>query len=321
VPAVPVLIPPVSPPVLAQPYLTAAQFTAYPHWLDVDNLIPGAVLADQADTLTDVLIGASVWCDEQCGNMRLSAHYVQGEQQRARMSAAGRVYFRPRDIPLRQIVSLSYGYDPTAMIADVLPDPSLWVEDGRQVSFAPGGSPQNFTGPAIQFGARLAPEVITYINWSYVPGFPSTVLTAGLTTSSTSVTVADPTGIMPGDVLRIYDQGSPATGASEALTIAPTYVPQIPTVPPTPTAVPIVGNPAFAHASGTGITGMPRGILQAVICYTIAMLLREDVQSETPASRFGAGARTAGTKTRGGQAGGLINDAQQLLAPFAPVLR
>ena len=311
--AVPVLVPPASG-VLSRPYVTPAMFTAYPTWLDLDNLVPGGIASVQEDVLYDVLLAASDWAVGACEDMLLHAHYVQGEQLRTRVGGNGRVYVKPRDIPVRQIVSLEYGWDPSALTALSLPDPSMWVEDGREVSFAPGGGTA-FQGPMIQFGGSPRPGTVVYVNWSYVPGFPSTCFSSPVTSGASSVTVADPTGILPGDVLRVYDPG-----VSEALTVAPAYVPAIPTIPPTPTAVPLAAATADAHIAGTGITGFPRKALQAVIAYGVAQLMREDVSAEEPASAFGPAARTTGGE-RGGLASGLLNDAYGWLSPYKPTLR
>lgn len=315
---IPVLLPPTSPE-LAVPYLTAAGFKAYPTWLDLDNLIPGGVQAMQDGELNDVLLTASRWCVTNCDEMALHAHYVQGENQRTRASTGGRLYIRPRDIPARGIVSFSYGADPSAMNALSLPDPTMWNEGGREISFRPGGAAAMFTGPAIEFGSRLSSSWPTYVTWSYIAGFPNSTLSASCTAAASSVTVADPTGILPGDTLRIYDVEGGAGGLSEALTVASTYAPALPTVPPAATSIPIAGTTQFAHAAGVGITGMPRGILQAVICYTIALLMREDVAEEEPQSGFGPAARSLAAGS--GKAGGLINDALELLAGFRPTWR
>ena len=309
---VPVLVTPPSG-VLSAPYVTPAMFTGFPTWLDLDNLVPGGVLAMQADELADVLLQASDWAVGECEDMLLHAHLVSGENLRARASGNGRLYIRPRDIPLRNIISLSYGWDPSAMTALGLPDSTMFVEDNREVSFSPGGG-LSFTGPAIQFGGAPRPGTQVYVSWTYVAGFPSTTVSS-VSSGAGSVTVADPAGILPGDVLRIYDLGK-----SEALTVASSYVPVIPTIPPTPTAIPLAANTVNSHVAGTGITGMPRKVLQAVIAYAVALLMREDVSAEEPASPFGPSARTTGG-TRGGQAAGLVNDAYGWLAPYRPTLR
>jgi hypothetical protein len=305
---------PATRPQLTQPYLTPAQFQAYPTWLDLDNLIPGGLAAVQADVLADVLLAASDWCVGQCSGMPLHAHWVQNEQLRTRANGSGRVFIRPRDIPVRAITALSWGTDP-AVNAVTLPDPTMRVEDGREVSFVPGGGAQTFTGPAIQFGPQLRSGLEIWITWSYVPGYPSTVLAALCTANAGSVTVTDPAGIGAGDILRIYD-----AGVSEALTVASTYVPAIPTVPPTATSIPLAASTQFAHAAGVGITEMPRRLLQAVIAYGVALLMREDVSEDEPVSAFGPAARTAPSK-RTGQAAGLVNDAVGWLAAFRPTYR
>lgn len=310
---IPVLVTPPSG-VLSQPYLTPAMFQAYPTWLDLDNLVPGGVGAVQADVLGDVLLAASDWAVGICENMRLDAHLVSGEQLRTRPGGNGRLYVKPRDIPVRAVTALSYGWDPSTLAALPLPDSSMWVEDGREVSFSPGGG-LNFTGPAIQFGGGPRPGTVTYVQWSYIAGYPSTTLSAAVASGANSVMVTDPTGILPGDALRLYDPG-----VSEALTVASTYVPVIPTTPPTPTSIPLAGTAANAHAAGTGVTEMPRKVLQAVIAFAVALLMREDVSEDEPASPFGPAARTTAGE-RSGQASGLVNDAIGWLRPYAPTLR
>ena len=311
--SIPVLVPPASG-VLSQPYVTPAMFRAYPTWLDTDNLLPGGVSAVQDDVLADVLLTASDWAVGAVEDMPLHGHLVSGENQRCAVKSWGRAYVRPEHVPLRSVTSLSWGGDPSNMSAVTLPDASMWFEDSRRMSWAPGGGIMQFRGPALQFGPRAGGPGQLYVTWSYVAGYPSTVLSA-VTSGVSTVTVADPTGILPGDTLRIYDPGK-----SEALTVAGTYVPSVPTIPPTPTAIPLAAATANAHAAGTGITGMPRKVLQAVIAYAVALLMREDVSAEEPASPFGPAARTTGD-ARGGQAAGLVNDARGWLAPYRPTLR
>jgi hypothetical protein len=60
--------------------------------------------------------------------------------------------------------------------------------------------------------------------------------------------------------------------------------------------------------------------LQAVIAYAVALLMREDVSAEEPASPFGPAARTTGNE-RGGQGSGLVNDAYGWLASYKQYVR
>lgn len=311
---IPVLVPPPSG-VLSRPYVTNAMFSGFPQWLDLDNLIPGGIAGVQADSLTDVLLQASDWAVGECEDMLLHGHLVSGEQVRAPVSSSGRVYVHPREIPLRAVTALSWGADPSSMQATALPDASMWTEQGRRMSWVPGGGITQFRGPALQFGPRVSLPGRVFVNWSYVAGYPFAQLASPVASGASSVLVDDPAGILPGDTLRIYDPGQ-----SEALTVAASYIPMVPTVPPTQTSIPLAANTQHAHASGTGITGMPRRILQAVIAYAVALLMREDVSEEEPVSGFGPAARTT-AGGRGGQAAGIVNDAYGWLAPFRPTWR
>lgn len=297
--AVPVLFVPPSGPA-SRPWLTPDMFRAYPTWLDTDNLIPGGISGLQDDSLADALLAATDWAVGELGNMRLDAHLVSGEERRLRVQPGGRVLIQPSCVPVRAVVSISWGTDPSSLVTPALGTLSpLPGNDGWEVSFLPGWSCGSWV----------------FVNWSYVAGFPSALLAAAASQSDPTVTVDDPTGILPGDTLRIFDPG-----ASENLTVASAYVPAVPTIPPTPTPVPLAASVRNDHDEGTGITGMPRRALQAVIAYTVALLMREDVSGEEPVSPFGPTARTT-SGSRGGQAAGLVNDARGWLGDFRPPLR
>jgi hypothetical protein len=302
--AIPVLAPPASGQTW-RPWLTPAMFTAYPHWLDLDNLIPGGLASVQEDVLADVLLAATDWAVGELGEMRLDGHLVSGETQTARVLPDGRVTLMPRDVPVRAVISLSAGWDPANLSALPLPDPSMrFSAGGRVVSFCPPAS----------LLARCGRAREIYFEWSYVAGFPSALLSA-VTAGAESVTVDDPAGILPGDVLRVYDPG-----ASENWTVAGTYAPAVPTIPATPTSIPLASAAANPHAAGAGVTGFPRKALQSIVAYGVALLMREDVSEEEPASPFGPAARTTGLG-RGGQGGGLVNDAYGWLVPYQQFVR
>jgi hypothetical protein len=313
--AIPALTPPQSS-VLTQPYLTPAAFKAYPTWLDLDNLVPGMFEDSQDAELADVLLAASEACItlDEGRTMRLDGHYVQGEARQVPVNREARVTIRPRDVPVRAITSVSWGYDPSDMQADTLPNPTAWMTWGRQYSFRPGGdaAPVYMLPPPLFGPPQPRPFSRLFVNWDYVAGFPSTVLASSCTEAASALSLADATSVLPGDQLRFYDGAS-----SEVVTVAAGYIPQVPTVPATVTSVPLSAPTQYAHEAAILCTGMPRAILQAVICFTVAFLMREDVSEEMPVDAFGTGRRLT-EEGRGGQAGGLINDALGFLAPFRP---
>lgn len=303
---------------LASPYVQLPQFKTYPQWMDIDNLVPNNAIAGIQDAaLADVLLLGSQDCVDFLGNMPLHAH-LDTRQTRARTNRFGRLYIHPQHVPVRSVVALSYGPDPTTMIAFGLPSGSLWIEDGRQVSVTLSGQ-LFFTGPMIQFGNAPPPYLETFVNWTYVAGFVNTVLSASCTVNAAAISVADPTGILPGDLLRIWDDaaGRSAGLGSEAVYVSNTYVPAAPTWPPVATSIPLAANTVNAHGAGVGLGDMPRGIQQAVICYAISHLMRDDVSAEAPfaGTPFGPSIRRADNR---GQAGGLVSEAERLLTRYAP---
>ncbi len=294
------------------PYVTPAQFSTYPTWLDLDDLLPEGAANQQTNLLTDALLTATQWAINTCELMPLHAH-LNSENVRARTNRVGRLVVKPSHIPVRQVVSFSYGWDPTAMASLTLPDASQWIEDGRSVSYLMNGTGLTFTGPAIQFGRAPAPWEETYVSWTYVAGYVNTVLASSANAGATSLQFTDPTGLQPGNVVRIWDDQI----GSEAVTISPTWTVPAPTWPPTPATVPISSATSFTHAAGVGVTDMPRDILQAVVMYAVSLLLREDVAGEEPfaGAPFGPVARKADS---GGHAGGLVSEAERMLAPYRP---
>lgn len=309
--AIPVLVPPPSGQTW-RPWLTPAMFRAYPTWLDTDDLIQNAQQTAQDDALSDVLLAATDWAVGELGEMRLDGHLVSGETGRARVLPSGRVTLMPRDIPLRAIVSLSAGPDPADLSAVTLPDPSMTVSaNGRVVSLS-ACSVLGSSSLVPSFRVRRGGDL--YYSWSYVAGFPNALLSA-VTSGATSVTVDDPASILPGEVLRIWDPG-----ISESLTVASSYVPAVPTIPPTATSIPLAAAALHAHAAGTGITGFPRKALQSIVAYGVALLMRDDVSGEEPVSGFGPDARTT-APARGGIASGLVNDAYGWLNNYRQIIR
>lgn len=308
------------------PYLTAAQFTAWPTWLDLDNLVPGGLASLQLNELSEVLLTASAWADSCLNGMRLGAHFVQNETRVTRV-IDGRVQLLPRDIPVCGVTSLTYGWSSQPQYQSPLvlsPNPFTVELDGRVLGFAP----QNLAGPGQTGGGAYCGGGYggggkVYVNWSYVAGFATTALAEPCSAGDTSITVTDPTAVMPGLVLRAFDEGQTQQGATDVLVVDASYVPQVPTVPPTVTEIPLAtgGTPSFDHAAGVGVTGFPRDALQAVVVYAVSLMMKEDVSAMEPDSGFGPAARTTDENRSGGASGGLLNDAVGWLMKYGSPFR
>jgi hypothetical protein len=291
------------------PYISAAAFAAHPTYMDLDDLRNGSSSpADQTAELTNLLLMASQWADDQCNLPRgLGAHTVT-QQTRARVDRAGNLKIHPDDVPLLGVSSLAYGHTPTALTdVDVS---QAWVEDGRNVVLPLGGG-----GPwsgALQFGTPVSGGEV-FVRFTYTAGFVATVLTADTTAGATSLTVADPTGILPGSSYRLWEPGQ-----EETVTVSPSWTPPAAGVPVQPTVVTLAGPTLKDHMAGHDFSGMPSVLRLAVTNYTVSLLMRPDTAAEDayPDTQLSAGTRQNDPRRDGS---GLVAEAERILSTYARV--
>jgi hypothetical protein len=302
---------------LTQPYVSVPEFRAAPTWLDSDDLIPGGVQGQQDEELANVLLRASSWADEHAGGGTdrpwFGAHLVT-EQCRTRINRYGQVFLHPSDHPVREITGLAYGADfqSMAVMSDLT---QTWVEDSRGIVVSVIPWRGSWTG-TLEFGAVAVPGGQMFVQYQYVSGYCNTRLTGAASAGTSTLNVADSTGLQPpatnllgnlsGSTARIWD-----AGIEEAVTVAPGFTTGSATVPLTsPLASP--------HAAGVIVSEFPAAVRQAIICYAVGLLMREDVTSEDPypGTPYGPTARRAKS---GGKSGGLVSEAEKLLRPFRRV--
>lgn len=292
---------------LTQPYVTASSFKAYPTFIPLTNLRPGDVVAaDQDAQLNNMLLTASQWADDQCAmgtpGGSICAH-VQTDNVRLRISRSGRISHHADHSPVTALTGLAIGPSPDSLTA--LTDLSnLWIEDGVQIVGYPAGAAAPALN-ALQFGAPVTSGEI-YARWTYVAGFVATLLATAVAAGDAAFTVTDPTGIVAGTVLRVWDPG-----LEEAVTVAPSYVAGS-------TTVPIVGVFAKAHnptAAAISVSNLPTTVRQAVIFYTMALLMRPDegVADSFPDSRVSPSIRADDSRKDGS---GLVTEAIRLLQDY-----
>lgn len=292
---------------LTQPYVTPASFKAYPTFIPLTNLRPGDVVAsDQDAQLNNMLLTASQWVDDQCAmgtpGGTISAH-LQVDNVRLRLSRSGRISYHADHSPVTALVGLAMGPSPDSLTA--LTDLSnLWIEDGVQIVGYPAGAVAPAMS-ALQLGAPVTAGEL-FARWTYVAGFVATQLAASVAVGASSCTVTDPSGIVAGTVLRVWDPG-----AEEAIAVASTYVAGS-------TTVPITGTFAKAHDPSTspiGVSNLPATVRQAVIFYTMALLMRPDegVGDAFPDSRVSSSIRANDSRQDGS---GLVTEAVRLLEDY-----
>jgi hypothetical protein len=287
------------------PYVSPAAFRAEPTYLDlgglnVDSLDPAA----QTAALANILLKASAWADNQI-NQPFGAH-TWTQRCRARTDRAGNLKFHPDHAPVIQVASVAYGLAPNALTT--VPGASAWVEDSTNVVVPLGGNTA-WSG-SLQFGLPLSGEV--FVQATYTAGFVATVLAADAAAGATSLTVGDPTGIVPGGQYRIWEPG-----VEETVTVSPAWTPPAVTVPPTATAVPLAAPTLSAHVAGHDFSGLPAEVRTAISQYATALLMRPDSTAEDEFPNTSLGSDTRRNDPRNGT--GLIADAARTLSSYGRI--
>lgn len=289
---------------LVIPFVTVAGFKAHPTYLGLSNLRPGdSSSTDQDAELFNCLLMASGMV-ENFINQPIQAH-VQTDSDRARIDRWGRLKLKAAHGPVRTVLSCSYGSSLSNLTT--MTTPTCQVEEGTQVILQPGTGNYSWTG-ALQFGTPPTNvELFTQLN--YVAGYANAVLTAAPTQGATSITVSNPTGIFPGDTLRIWEPGK-----EESVVVASSYTP-VNVAPFTAGAIPLVSGLANGHSIGAGVTGFDHDLTQATIYMCVDGLQRWGTASSTwPMARV----RSA-TAKRVEEASMWLQKAQALLLTYRRV--
>jgi hypothetical protein len=283
---------------VSSPYLSLQEFKNAPTALDYGNLVAGGNQAAQDAELSNAITRASSWIDQYCN--QIIGATQDTEQQRVRISSDGTIKFHPKYFPIVALTSFSWGADPQNLVA--APDCSIaWLEE-QQVIFPYANAATNWSsqGP-LSLGFVSTPRQPVYINYSYVNGYANTLTASSTNAGGTSITVANATGIIPGDSLKIYDGAS-----TENIQVASTYTYGS-------TTVPLTSPLLYAHASGISVSALPAAVKEAAILVTSAYLkIRGDASLI-----MGTTSAPNGTQIGDSQRVGTdIAHAQDLLKPF-----
>lgn len=297
-----------------KPYITKEEFLASPTWLDSQDLIPGGAGEQQAAELNNTLMKASGWAN-RIAEQTLAGHVVIESDRYAVDPVTGLIYIVPLNNPVRNVQALAYGSDFQNLSLMTITATNPWIERQESLIVSQYNGGANLSslqfGPPVQVGADFA-----YVQFKYVAGYCSTTLASPASTGDTEITVADTTGLVaaqtggllgtiPGSVARIWDPG-----LEEAVTVADNWVVG---TNPVLLASPLQHN----HAAGAGVSEMPPELHTAITALTVALLMREDVSYEEPFGQtpFGPTVKEAHS---GGEAGGLVNYAREILLRYAP---
>lgn len=193
------------------PYLTVAEFRAQPTDIDLTSLVPRGSQQQQDDTLAEIIAQASSAMDAH-------VHYTLGAtidtETRARVRVDQRGYVRvpTKAIPILEVLSFSVGLIPSQMQA-ITSGADAWIDENvihMPVAVATSLPPR---AALIGSGDRV------FCKWTYVNGYPNTLLGATANAGDSSIEVRSPLGIYPGASMTIYD-----SGRSETVQAASSYV-------------------------------------------------------------------------------------------------
>jgi hypothetical protein len=299
---------PISPGMLAQvPLVSVAGFKAHPTYLDLQNLRSGvATLAAQDSELNNILLQASSIAEgEEMVGMPLQAH-IQTDNGRATPDRRGRLFLYPDHKPVRAL--LSYSYSAQIGSQTVVATPAYRLEDNRQIIVELGGSSYQLVGVA---AARRAARRHRPVHRHHLRGRlrqhrPDRRRRGGRHRGDRK----DPTGIYPGDVLRLWDPG-----VEEQVIVAASYTP-VAVYPPAATSIPLVAPLANAHTAGAHISSLPPDAYNAVVYLAIDALARPGSSDpQWPGSKVPA----ATAKRRKQAARPWFEKAKQLLSTYQDV--
>ncbi len=290
------------------PYVSAAAFKAHPTYLDLGDLRSGSSLdSDQTAELVNLLLMASDWADNRC-SQNLGAHTVV-QNCRARFDRYGNLKIHAENTPVISVTSVAYGWSPTALTT--VSASSAWVEDGRQIVIPLGGGGGAWSG-SLQFGTPVAGGEV-FVQLVYTAGWVATQSAASSAAGATTLTVADPTGIVPGGMYRIWDPGF-----EEDVTVSPAWVPPAATVPIVPAPVTLASPTVYAHTAVQDVSGMPSDMRLAVTNYAVSALMRPDTSHEDsyPDTHLSSGTRQNDPRQDGS---GLVKEAERILSRYQRV--
>ena len=281
------------------PYLTLDEYRRAPSGVDASALVTGDADANRAE-LANVIRRASSWIDQHCNQVLAATEDT--EAGRLTVGRDGLVRVHPRFTPLCLVSGFSYGAAGQDLTA--IEDFSrVWVEDATFVVPLLGGT--TWRGP-LEFGASPSPGGTLYARWTYVSGFPNTLLAATATAGDTSILVEDGTGIVPGRTqFTIYDGAT-----TETVVVDDTYTHGS-------TTVPLAGALVCDHSTvGVSVSALPEVVKQAAVLVTSALIKT----------------RSASAIVMGGMKGGAsgkapanvltldeMNDVTDMLQPFCRV--
>ncbi|MDK7481009.1 hypothetical protein OWP19_23870 [Bacillus cereus] len=240
-------------------YISVAEFKQAPTSIDYTTLDQDNYgnQAAQDASLLNVLRRASSWVDTIVQQETLEAT-VNTELKEVRMSRDGRINVHVNNTPIIQLQKVEYRTSPLEPFKEVnLTD--IEVKDSWFTIY--GVHLMNSLESNIFIGNRTPyyrkSDIPITVRYTYVNGWTNTILAANVAANSKVVTLADPTGLVPGQRLTLYDGPTQETVTVESVA---------------GNSVTLMNPLLFDHAKLTTISAIPDNVKQATLLLAMYLI-------------------------------------------------
>lgn len=245
--------------------LQEVKFSPTASSLDFTNLVENGNQQAQDRALYDTIVRASAMADAHVtgvgwGTIGASLNSESGRTQADRY---GRYIIKPQMFPILEVTSFQYGILPGistdgGMTNVPLSSTNCWVEPSEFIITAIQGFGAVETIGGLTQIAGSYPNFETYVNYTYVNGWPNAFLTGDQNAGSTSLTVSNTVGMYAGTQLPIWDGMNTETVYVQSVTDA--------------THIALTSPTQYRHANQTNISAVPPQVKQAVIHFVVGMI-------------------------------------------------
>lgn len=280
-------------------YLTVQEFKNAPTAIDCTNIIPGGTQPQNDAELTNIIRRASSWINQICKMPTLEAT-TNTETKELKMNSTGLIRVHPDMMPIITVLdTVQYKISPLNQWNSLSTSNMeiyaryFVIYNLAEIMLAPQGvQPFSILPYRTPYMKNRMKDIPIILQYTYVNGYPNTLLNLGASSGATTITVSNATG-MVNQTLTIYDND--LTEEVVISSVAGSVV--------TLTA-PLI----FDHAAGVAVSALPASVKQAAIILTAYLI------QERGALNISMGEQTlSGVKSSNGSG---LEIAKELLKPL-----
>ena len=226
--------------------------------IDFSNLIENGSAATQNRALYELIVRASAMADRytmgQYGTLNATLNTENG---RYRPNRYGQIVVNPYFTPIIQVTDFKAGYGPGTGLWDITISDDTCSIEREEFIVTYSSSVGLQVGPLTIAGGNWAPDTELFCEWTYINGYANSFTKSTTTAGSTTLDLADTTGLIPGMNVFIWDGVNDEYVNVEAVS-GETVTLSSPT--------------QFAHGTGVNVSALPADVKQAVIHFVIGLV-------------------------------------------------